>query len=414
MGFYISLHFSQKLVHTNSTVVKEHLHKVVAFLQTHKPVAVVLAGLLVFLLLRTVLLQKPNTELTYTVQQEDLVDTVQVSGTYTTASQTQVTSPTTGIITKIFVANGDIVKKGDALFHVESTATAAEQKTAYANYLAANAAVESDKATLYSLQSDMYDAWDDYNELATNSNYENSDGSPKTENRNLPEFTTKQNDWLAAEAKFKTQKNVIAKSQAALSSAKQLYDQTRDVTVVAPIGGTVANLLAQMGDQVAASFVSPSTGNNTATPVLVVTNFGNPYFLTNVSQDYAVRIEPGQNVTIVFDALKNERFTGTVSDIAAVGVSTQGVVTYPTRIAAENVSTKIKPNMTALITIETLRKNAVLAVPNSAIIMEANETYVLQANSHRKIPVTLGTQGITKTEIIDGLKEGTVIVANPE
>lgn len=70
--------------------------------------------------------------------------------------------------------------------------------------------------------------------------------------------------------------------------------------------------------------------------------------------------------------------------------------------------------MTALITIETLRKDNVFAVPNSAIITKAGETYVLQAKSHRKLPVTLGTKGITKTEITDGLKKGTVIVANPE
>ncbi len=394
-------------------MVQEHIHKVISLFK-RKPILLIPLVILLFLIFRTILLQKPNTEIVYTVTQESLVDTVQVSGTYTTASQVQVTSPTTGIISKLYVTNGDTVKKGDPLFHVESTATAAEQKAAYANYLAASAAVESDKATLYSLQSAMYSEWDDFKELATNSKYENDDGSPKTENRTLPEFTTAQNDWLAAEAKLKTQQSVIAKSQAALASTKQLYDQTRDVTVSAPIGGTVANLLAQMGDQVSASFISPSTGNNTATPVLVVTNFGNPYITTNVSQDYAVRIEPGQKVTIVFDALKNETFTGTVSDIAAVGVTTQGVVTYATRIQTQNVSSQIKPNMTALLNIETLRKDNIIAVPNSAIITKDNQTFVLNAKTRRQIPVTVGIKGVTKTEITDGLKPGTVIVASPE
>lgn len=391
----------------------EHLHKIISFIKG-RPIVIIPLVIVLFLLLRTVLLQKPNTELTYTVQKENLVDTVQVSGTYTTASQIQVTSPTTGIISKIYVANGDTVKKGDPLFYVESTASAAEQKAAYANYLAASAAVETDKAVAYSLQSAKDSAWKKFNDLATNSTYENDDGSPKTDNRALPEFTTVQNDWLAAEAKFKTQQNVIAKDQAALASTKQLYDQTRSVTVTSPAEGTVANLLNQIGDQVSATFVSPQTGNNTAPPVLVVSNFGNPYLSANVSQDYAVRITPGQKTEIVFDALKNETFTGRVENIASVGITTQGVVTYTTRITADQVPAKIKPNMTALITIETLRKNDVIDVPNSAIVTIDNKTYVLQANSHRKIQVSLGTKGITKTEVIDGLKPGTVIVASPE
>src|SRR6185436_12799310 len=109
----------------------------------------------------------------------------------------------------------------------------------------------------------------------------------------------------------------------------------------------------------------------------------------NVSQDYAIRIEPGQKVTIVFDALKNETFTGRVENIATVGIESKGIVVYTTRIAPNHISTKIKPNMTALITIETLRKNNVIAVPNSAIVTKDDKTYVIRAKSHQQIPVTL-------------------------
>src|SRR5690348_2692922 len=77
----------------------------------------------------------------YTVTKEDLVNTVLVDGTYVIASQTQITSPTNGIITHLFVTNGAYVQKGDPLFHVESSATDDEKKTAYAAYL-------SDSSTL--------------------------------------------------------------------------------------------------------------------------------------------------------------------------------------------------------------------------------------------------------------------------
>jgi HlyD family secretion protein len=387
---------------------------ILSHLKARKKLLIIPLAILVFLLIRTVLLQKPNTELTYTVHKENLVDTVQVSGTYTTASQTQVASPTTGIISKLYVKNGDIVKKGAPLFHVESTATPAQQKAAQANYLAASAAVQADKATLYSLQSAMYSAWQKYTDVATNSTFENDDGSPNSSNRTMTEFTTVQNDWYAAEAKFKNQQSVIAKSEAALSSAKQLYDETQSLTVTAPTGGTVANFLAHKGDQVAAGFISQTTGLPTAPPVLVVTNDGDPTLTADVSQDYAVRITPGQKTTIVFDALKNEEFTGRVEDIATVGLTTKGTVTYTTRITPQNVSPKIKSNMTALLTIETLRKNDVFAVPNSAVVTEDGQTYVLRANNHKKLPVKVGLKGLTKTEIVEGLSTGTNIVTNPE
>ena len=69
--------------------------------------------------------------------------------------------------------------------------------------------------------------------------------------------------------------------------------------------------------------------------------------------------------------------------------------------------------MTALITIETLRKNNVIDVPNSAIVTNNGSSYVVNANTHQKIPVIVGTKGIAKSEISGGLDAGTVIVANP-
>lgn len=378
------------------------------FLESKKYYVILIAIILFFFLLRTILLRSPNTELTYTVKQENLVDSVQVSGTYTTASQIDVTSPTNGVIDKLFVTNNDTVKKGDPLFHIQSTATVDQQKTAYANYLAANSAVQADKATLYNLQSAMYTAWNNYVNLATSSTYQNSDGSPQTSNRVLPAFTTLQDNWLATEAQYKNQQDVIAKDQAALSSTQQLYAETQSVTVISPISGNVVNLLAKIGDQVSTPQL-PST----SAPVLMIANLGNPYITAEISEDYAVRISQGQKVAIVFDALKDKSFSGMIENIDTVGTNTQGVITYPARITADNIPSVIKPKMTALITIETLRKDNVIDVPNSAIFTKQDTAYVEQANTHKQIPVMLGIKGVAKTEITNGLSSGTSIVANP-
>ena len=392
------------------------MQRFLSLIKTKKPLLIIVIGIVILILLRIILLQKPNTDIIYSVQKEDLVDTIQVSGTYQTASQTHVVSPANGIIKKLSVKNGDTVKKGDPLFHVESTATEEQQKAANAAYLAASSTLKASQAELYSLQSMMYDKWKIYTDIATNSTFENDDGSPDTENRVLTEFTTVQNDWLAAEANLKNQQAVIGKNHASLASAKQQYDQTQSVTVKAPVDGTIVNLLSTVGDEVHAT--NPLTINGAtvvATPakaVLTVANLTNPYLSTDINEEYAARVTDGQPAKIIFDAMKNQTVKGAVANTATIGVQAQGIVTYPTRIELAKTPKHIKPGMTALITIETLRKNNVLAVPNSALIIKDDTLYV-QTTTKRLLPVQIGIQGASKTEILDGISPGTKIIANP-
>lgn len=386
--------------------------------KTQKKILFIPLAIILILTIRFFLLQQAGTDIIYKVKRADLVDTIQISGTYQTAAQTQVISPSHGILTKVYVENGQQVKKGAPLFHVESTATDEQKKSAYATYLAASSALKADEAALYSLQSTMYAKWKIYTDTATNSTYENDDGSPDVENRTLTEFTTKQDDWLAAEANFKNQQAVIAKDQAALASAKQLYDQTQSVTVTAPIAGTIVNLLATTGDEVTAAKPLALSGTSvvSAQPeaVLTVANLANPYLSTDVNEEYAARIAQGQKAEIIFDALKTQTFAGTVTSTATVGVTNQGIVSYPTRIQITDVPTNIKPGMTAIITIETLRKDDVFAVPNSALIKKDNNYFIQTTTTKRLIPVTLGVRGASKTEITSGLTEGNTIIANPK
>src|SRR5579872_7250518 len=145
---------------------------IISLVKSKKYYILIVGAIVIFLLLRLVLLQKPTTELTYTIKKENLVDTIQESGTYMSAAQTSVSSPTNGVIDHLFVSNNDQVKRGDPLFHIQSSATLDQQKAAYATYLAASSAVQADNATLYSLQSAMFTDWNTYFNLATNSTYQ--------------------------------------------------------------------------------------------------------------------------------------------------------------------------------------------------------------------------------------------------
>lgn len=348
------------------------------------------------------LLRKSADGSIYAVKQEDLVNSVLVNGTYVTASQTKVLSPTNGVITELFVGNSGAIKKGDPLFHVESSASEDQKKTAYANYLSASSTLQADNAALYGLKSTMFSKWKTYMDLATSDTYQNADKTPKESNRVAAPFHVAYEDWLGAEADYKNQQQVITKDQAALAAAKQLYDQTQNVTVAAPIEGTVTNLSARVGDQVSA------TGN----PVIIITDFRNPAVGASVNEVNIPKIKIGQTVKIIFDALADTDFSGTVTDIDRVGTKTQGTITYNIVVKPDNLSSEVMPNMTASLMIETGRREGIMTIPNLAIIRKEGKTLVQKAGNRKNnlTEIALGLKGTVKSEVISGLSLGDRII----
>lgn len=360
------------------------------------------------------LFNKPHVSL-YTVKKETLVNTLQVTGTYSIASQISVTSPTNGVVTKIFVTNDQVVKKDDPLFYVESTASESQKKAAYAAYAAAKAALDADNAQLFALQSAMFSKWKTYTDIAENGTYQNSDGSPKTGNRVLTEFTTVQDDWYAAEANYKNQQSVIAKDQAAVASTLQNYNETQNVTVPAPIDGTVVNFLAKVGDEVSATPLPSADGqtvNTVVPPILLIANLGTPAITVSVSEENIPKVNIGDSASVIFDAFPDKTFTGHVVGMDSVGTNKQGIISYDVRIDLDNVSADVKPNMTANIVIETIRKNNILTIPNDAIVEKEGKSFVQKEgkDANHLTEVTIGIKGLTKTEISQGVSVGDQIV----
>lgn len=403
------------------------MNNFLSIIRTRKVFFIVGLILIVLIAGRTLLLRKPNTQLTYTVKHENLVDTVQVSGTYKTAMQVPVMSYSTGVISEIYVNNGDDVKKGDPLFHVNSTATEAQQKTAYANYQVALSSLNSAKNTKQGLDATMWTKNQAYLTSQNTQNYKNDHTqNPATKNdyTDLEKLAIDnaviqaEKDFRAAEQAYKSADIAVSAAQAQVTQTQQAYAETQDVTVTAPASGTVDNLLVRVGDQVIAPSTTTTTSSaaSQADPVLVIANSNNQYISSTVSENYAPFIKAGQKISIIFDALKDKEFTGHVESINEYGTTdAQGIVTYSARFIVNNVSFEVKPGMTAIISIETLRKNDVVDVPNSAIVKKDGKFYVVKANTRNNkfVEVTLGTKGITKTEVVSGLTDGTVIVASP-
>lgn len=384
-----------------------------------KGVLLLLAIAAIFFLTAPARAKKPALE-TAVATRKTIVDTVNESGNISPAGEVDVPSTTTGVIQKLFVQNGDVVKSGQKLFDVKATATPQEKATAYTTYLAAKSTLAADTATLFSLQSTMYTSWKKYTDLSTNSTYQNSDSTPNTTNRVLTDFTTAQDNWLAAEANYKNQQSVLAKDKSSLNTAYLGYQSTQNVTVVAPVDGIVENVSYAIGDKVVVNTTGLTT-TSSSSPVLYILTSDASTFLVKVQVnevDYP-KLHLGQKASLTFPAVPNKTFSGTVSKIDALGTNTSGVITFNVYVTVESPSPQLAANMTSNVMIETARHNHALTVPNSAIkpykggkavqIFDAKNP---SAKLPQLTPVSIGIKSIDTTEVLSGISEGTIVVTS--
>lgn len=359
---------------------------------------------------------------TEAVTRETISEIVSESGNVTTG-QVSVFSPSTGIIEETYVSNGDQVKSGQNLFKVKSTASPQDKATAYTNY---QNAVSTEKTAEQSKQTLDATMWTKQQTLlsAQNSvNYKNDNTTnPSTKNDYTDlekqaidsSLVQAQKDFSAAEQKYKEADVAISAAKASVSSTWLAYQATQDMIVTAPIPGTVGNLLSHIGDNVAANVSSGITTTSTS-PVLVIGNPDGLYITTEINEVDHPKITVGQKATITFSAIKNKTFEGKVSGIDTFGTNTAGVITYNLSLSVTNVDQAVAPGMTASIDIEANKRESVLTVPNSAIkaYQGAKAVQILDTSGKPKfIPVKIGLKSPTRTEVIEGISEGTKVVTN--
>ena len=221
--------------------------------------------------------------------------------------------------------------------------------------------------------------------------------------------------------------------------AKNSYDNTRSgmtkvqrnlqyAIITSPIDGVVINRAVEEGQTVAAGFSTPTlfTIANDLTQMRVI---------ANVDEADIGQVEEGQNVSFTVDAYPNDVFEGQVTQVRLEAKVTSNVVTYEVVISAHNPDMKLKPGLTASVTIFTLERNDVLTVPNKALRFIPDEATLLAMNisvadggnemtpgkrivwqkeGNTLIPkqITVGTSSMNMTEVIDGLSDNDEIVTD--
>lgn len=344
------------------------------------------------------------------VTKSTIIEVVSETGNISVNGRVDVYSPTNGIIKTLSVKNGDQVQKDQELFSTVSTATEQEKQDALSALLLAQSTLGTAQATMYSLQSAMFSAWDDYYQLATNSKYQNSDGSPKTTNRVLPEFSTAQTTWLATEAQYKNQQAVVNQASAALTGAKLKYDATQNATVKAQTDGTISNLSVAVGNS-----VSAKSSTLTVTPVLAIVSLTTAESVVFLGESDIPKIKEGQSATFTVSAAQDKIYKGVVRRVDSIATAKDGVMKYAVYIEILNPDYNLRPGMTADIDITTKKLENVLSAPNSAVkpYQGGRAVRLPGANGQIKyVPVKIGVRGESRTQILSGIKEGQTVITS--
>jgi RND family efflux transporter MFP subunit len=355
--------------------------------------------------------QQPQYQ-TAQVEKGSLIVTVTASGQVSAANSATVDTEASGVVSKIYVKNGQNVKTGDKIAEIDLDLEGKQRASqSLASYQNAKNSLETAKTNYYTLQSDMLTKWKTYMDIAQSSTYQNSDSSPKTGERQLPQFMSTDDDWLATEAKYKNQENVVNQAQTALNSAWLSYQQTSP-TIYAPISGTVTGLSLQIGSVLTSQ--SNTSGTATAQKIASIQTDASPTIQINLTQIDTPKVKVGNKATLTFDAFPGKTFTGEVVSIDTIGTVSSGVTTYLAVIKLDTEVPDIFSNMTASASIITQMKDNVFLVPTSAVQTQNGQSFVriIKNGKMEQADVETGLSSSTQVEIVSGLSEGNTIVTS--
>ena len=331
------------------------------------------------------------------VERGTIVSTISASGQILVANIVNITTSAKGLVKKVYVQDGDRVTLGQKILEMTLDSDAQQKSvSAYSSYLSAKNSLDSAQVSLYTLDSAMWAAQRKFINDAVSRSLTIDD----------PTYIQENDDWLAAEAKYKNQQNVIAQSQIGLSSAWLSYQAVSPI-VYAPMSGIITNITYGEGMTISAS-------DDTGQTVAVIKSEGTPLASFNISEIDVSKVKPGQKATIELDSIADKTFTGKILSVNRIGTVTSGVTNYPVVIKFDTEAPEILPNMAATANIIVETKDNVLLIPSSAIQRQGTQDVVrvLKGKKEQTVVVETGLVSDTQTEILEGLSEGDEVVVS--
>ena len=316
-----------------------------------------------------------------------LQNSVTATGTIEAVTSVTVGTQVSGIVNKLYVDYNSQVKKGQVIAELDKTNLLSELNTA--------------KANLASAQSSQ--------------NYQAA---------NMERYKTLYKKGLVSADEYENALLTYRQAKEQVASSKENVQRAQTnlgyATITSPIDGTVISKSVEEGQTVAASFNTPEL-------FTIAKDLTNMQVVANVDEADIGGVKEGNRVTFTVDAYPDDTFEGTVKQVRLEATTTNNVVTYEVVISAPNADLKLKPGLTANVTIYTQERSGILAVANKALrftptketvgkdmkIVDCkgkNKVWTLNGKTLTAHPVTIGQTDGINTEITKGLKQGDKIV----
>ena len=304
---------------------------------------------------------KEPTVTTLTMSRGTIIDGVRATGSLQAVTTVTVGTQVSGIVQDLPTDFNDIVKKGQVIARLDPSILQTQVETAEANLATAQANLERQKVAVVDAKAKLTRATElEKRQLINKVDLENAD------------VTLKQ-----ADAQLKSTESSIVQAEAAVNKAKVDLDHT---IITAPIDGIVIKRSVDKGQTVNAGMSAPEL-------FIIAADLTKMQVNANIDETDVGRMRPGQDVNFTVDAYPTETFHGSVKQVRLNPTTVQNVVTYSTVIDVPNPELKLKPGMTASVTIQIARRDNALRIPNAAI--RFRPTADVFAALHQPVPPEL-------------------------
>ena len=353
------------------------------------------------------------------VTRGEIDQSVVATGKVQPITKIELKSKASGIVQNLYVDINQHVHKGQLLAQLdqqEILAQVAAQKAqlaaAEANVITYKANIAVDRVTAQAPDLPMYEQTYERNLQMQ------KDGivSQQTLDNAQRDYLANKNKQQSSEAQILVDdaklKQAQAQVQQAQASLEQLNEQLSYTTLISPMDGVVLSRDVEVGDAVSSILVLGST----ATLVMTLGDTTQVYVDGKVDEADIGSVYLGQPARIRVESFQNEVFNGKVTKIAPLGVEKDNVTTFQVRVSIDNPKNELKANMTANAEVLIKEDKAVLSVPEQALVYDAQKNasvFVPDAkdkDGQRKVAVKAGISNGSRTEILDGLKEGDTVV----
>ncbi|MBI5522221.1 MAG: efflux RND transporter periplasmic adaptor subunit [Desulfarculus sp.] len=275
------------------------------------------------------------------VQRGDIISTVSATGNLAAVVNVQVGTQVSGTIRKIYVDYNSPVKQGQPIAQIDPAIFEAQVEQALGNYQAALAGVQKAKVTVA----------DTRRTLGRNRELIAGDFIARAE------LDTAQTAHDSALAALLAAEAAVVQTSGALNQARTNLAYS---TIRSPVDGTVVSRNVDVGQTVAASFQTPTLFN-------IAQDLTRMEIDTSVDEADISRVKEGQTAYFTVDSYPEIRFEGQVTQVRGAPVVSQNVVTYVVVIGVDNRELKLKPGMTANVTLEVDHRHGVLRLPTAAL-----------------------------------------------